>query len=103
VISRSPASMRSGNYCFGGADESVLAGGVVGGVAEASGAAGAALWSAGGVAESGAGVADCMEFCELGAVSAGGAAASWREQAEASASALRDKSTKPRFMMAPRL
>jgi hypothetical protein len=35
--------MRSGNYCFGGADESVLAGGVVGGVAEASGAAGAAL------------------------------------------------------------
>jgi hypothetical protein len=43
VILRSPASIRSGNYCFGGADESVLAGGVVGGVAEASGAAGAAL------------------------------------------------------------
>jgi len=71
-----------------------------GGVAEASGAAGAALESAGGVAASGA--ADCMEFCELGAVSAGGAAASWREQAEASASALRDKSTKPRFIIVPR-
>jgi hypothetical protein len=85
----------------GGVAASVPPGVAAGGVAEASGAAGAALESAGGV-EASVGAADCMEFCELGAVSAGGAAASWREQAEASASALRDKSTKPRFIMAPR-
>jgi hypothetical protein len=90
-------------YCLGGGvAASVPPGVAAGGVAEASGAAGAALESAGGVAASGAGAADCMEFCELGAVSAGGAAASWREQAEASASALRDKSTKPRFIIVPR-